>query len=224
MLDIGWSELMVIGVVALIVVGPKDLPVMFRTLGRFTAKARSMAREFQRAMDDAAKASGVKETMKDMADLTSKKSLGITALESAADKFEKWSPIVPVTKPKGASPTPTLASALSNVSLPPNPVASTAPVAPAEADHLLNAGAPVVLKEPTGAKALAAKAKTTKAKATKAAPVAKEAPAKSAPAAKADAIAKPKTAAKAEAPIVAAAPAATAPKKPRAPRSKKPDA
>ena len=56
MLDIGWSELLVIGVVALIVVGPKDLPVMFRTLGRFTAKARSMAREFQRAMDDAAKA------------------------------------------------------------------------------------------------------------------------------------------------------------------------
>ncbi|MBS0572615.1 MAG: twin-arginine translocase subunit TatB [Proteobacteria bacterium] len=109
MLDIGWSELLLIGVVALIVVGPKDLPVMFRTLGRFTAKARSMAREFQRAMDDAAKSTGVHETMKDVRDLTSKKSLGLTALENAADKFEKWNPMKPEARP--ASPAPTLASA-----------------------------------------------------------------------------------------------------------------
>ena len=40
MLDIGWSELVLIGVVALIFVGPKDLPRMFHALGRFTAKAR----------------------------------------------------------------------------------------------------------------------------------------------------------------------------------------
>lgn len=109
MLDIGWSELLLIGVVALIVVGPKDLPVMFRTLGRFTAKARSMAREFQRAMDDAAKSTGIHETMKDVRDLTSKKSLGLTALENAADKFEKWNPMKPEARP--ASPAPTLASA-----------------------------------------------------------------------------------------------------------------
>ena len=50
MFDIGWTELMVVGVVALIVIGPKDLPDMFRTMGRFTAKARSMARDFQRAI------------------------------------------------------------------------------------------------------------------------------------------------------------------------------
>ena len=53
MFDIGWSELLLIGVVALIVVGPKDLPRMFRTLGQFTARARHMARDFQRAMEDA---------------------------------------------------------------------------------------------------------------------------------------------------------------------------
>lgn len=95
MLDIGWSELLVIGVVALIVVGPKDLPMMFRTLGRFTAKARSMGREFQRAMDDAARESGVTDSMKDLKGLTSKKGLGLDALESAATKFEKWTPAKP---------------------------------------------------------------------------------------------------------------------------------
>lgn len=59
MLDIGWSEMVIVGVVALIVVGPKDLPKMFHTLGEFTGKARAMAREFQGAMNAAAKESGM---------------------------------------------------------------------------------------------------------------------------------------------------------------------
>lgn len=66
MLDIGWSELLIVGVVALIVVGPKDLPKMFRTLGQVTGKMRAMAREFQRAMDAAADDAGVKD-VKNMA-------------------------------------------------------------------------------------------------------------------------------------------------------------
>ena len=92
MFDIGGSELLVIGIVALIVVGPKDLPGMFRTLGRFTAKARSMAREFSRAMEDAADATGMRETANDIKGLTSKKALGLDELESAATAFEKWDP------------------------------------------------------------------------------------------------------------------------------------
>jgi sec-independent protein translocase protein TatB len=59
MLDIGWSEMLIVGVVALVVVGPKDLPKMFHSLGEFTGKARAMAREFQSAMNAAAKESGV---------------------------------------------------------------------------------------------------------------------------------------------------------------------
>ncbi|WP_371135468.1 Sec-independent protein translocase protein TatB [Frigidibacter sp.] len=96
MFDIGWSELLVIGVVALIVVGPKDLPVMFRTLGRMTGKARGMAREFSRAMDDAARESGVKDIGNDLKAATSKKALGLDALEKAADRFEKWDPKRPM--------------------------------------------------------------------------------------------------------------------------------
>lgn len=93
MLDIGMSELILIGVVALIVVGPKDLPRMFHALGRMTGKARGMAREFQRAMDDAAKSSGLDEVRKDINGLrtvTSPGKLGISALEQAADRFDKW--------------------------------------------------------------------------------------------------------------------------------------
>jgi sec-independent protein translocase protein TatB len=59
--DLGWTELLVIGIVALIVVGPKDLPGLFRAFGRFTGKMRRMAREFSSAMNAAADDSGVKD-------------------------------------------------------------------------------------------------------------------------------------------------------------------
>lgn len=92
MFDIGWTELMVIGVVALIVVGPKDLPGMFRTLGKFTAKAKSMAREFTRAMEDAAEESGVKDVAKGLKDATSPGKMGLNKLKEAADDFTNWDP------------------------------------------------------------------------------------------------------------------------------------
>ena len=61
MFDLGWAELLVIGIVALIVVGPKDLPIMFRRVGQFVGKAKGMAREFSTAMNDAADESGMRE-------------------------------------------------------------------------------------------------------------------------------------------------------------------
>ena len=53
--DIGATELMVIALVALIFVGPKDLPMMLRKLGQFTSKMRRMANEFRSSFDDMAR-------------------------------------------------------------------------------------------------------------------------------------------------------------------------
>ena len=49
--DIGWPELMLIGVVALVVIGPKDLPRALRIAGYWVRKARNMSREFQNSID-----------------------------------------------------------------------------------------------------------------------------------------------------------------------------
>jgi sec-independent protein translocase protein TatB len=49
--DIGWSEFMVIGVVALIVIGPKDLPAALRVAGYWVRKARTMSREFHSSVE-----------------------------------------------------------------------------------------------------------------------------------------------------------------------------
>ena len=102
MFDIGWTELLVIGIVALIVVGPKDLPGMFRTLGRFTGKAKAMARDFQSAMNEAADSAGVKDVADDLKKATSKKALGLDALDEVATKFENWDPMTPEAQAKAA--------------------------------------------------------------------------------------------------------------------------
>lgn len=52
MFDIAWTELMLIGVVALVVIGPKDLPKVVYELGKWVRKARMVAREFQTHVDD----------------------------------------------------------------------------------------------------------------------------------------------------------------------------
>ncbi len=55
MLEVGWTEMLVIAIVMIVVVGPKDLPNMLRTFGRFAAKARGMAGDFQRQFNEALK-------------------------------------------------------------------------------------------------------------------------------------------------------------------------
>lgn len=104
MFELNWAELLIISVVALIVIGPEDLPQMFRQLGRFTAKLRQMSREFSRAMEQAAKETGVADVAQDIKSATSAKSLGLDAVKEAADKFEKWDPLKNAAKPTATMP------------------------------------------------------------------------------------------------------------------------
>ncbi|MCW5697953.1 MAG: Sec-independent protein translocase protein TatB [Bauldia sp.] len=67
MLDIGWTELLVIAMVAIVVVGPKDLPRLMRTVGGAVTKVRRMARDFQRQINDAIRDEELEQLQRDMA-------------------------------------------------------------------------------------------------------------------------------------------------------------
>lgn len=70
MFDLGGGEMLLIGIVALLVVGPKELPALFRKVGEFTGKARSMAREFTSAMNAAADQTGMSDLNKTLKGVT----------------------------------------------------------------------------------------------------------------------------------------------------------
>lgn len=64
MFDIGWSELLVIAVVAIIVVGPRDLPKLMRGIGHYAGKLRRAASDFQRQFEEAMRESEIEEVRK----------------------------------------------------------------------------------------------------------------------------------------------------------------
>ncbi len=64
MFDIGWSEMAVIALIALIVIGPKELPNAMRAMAKWTRKARSLAREFQSGIDDMVREADLEDTRK----------------------------------------------------------------------------------------------------------------------------------------------------------------
>lgn len=66
MFDLGWSEMMVILVIAIVVVGPRDLPKAVASISRYIRKARAMARDFQSGMDQLAKDTEFDDIQKDL--------------------------------------------------------------------------------------------------------------------------------------------------------------
>lgn len=64
--DIGWPELMVIGVIALVVIGPKDMPRALRIAGYWMRKARTMSREFQNSIDQMIREAELEEVREDL--------------------------------------------------------------------------------------------------------------------------------------------------------------
>jgi sec-independent protein translocase protein TatB len=99
MFDIGWSELAVIAAVAIIVIGPKDLPLALKTVGQWVAKARGLAREFQGSVDEmireAERAAEIDKLKKEVADAASE--LDVTKeLEATKNEIERSIDMPPI--------------------------------------------------------------------------------------------------------------------------------
>jgi len=91
MFDISWTEFLLIGVVALIVIGPKELPGVMRTLGQYTRKIRSMAGEFQNQFQEAmreAEMADLKKQVDDVAQDVTKEFTNIDPLKSVREDVE----------------------------------------------------------------------------------------------------------------------------------------
>lgn len=87
MFDIGWTEMLVIAVVMIVVVGPKDLPKMLRTFGKMTAKMRGMASDFQKQFNEALKEAELDEVKKSVDSLRDMNPA--TQVKKALNPFEK---------------------------------------------------------------------------------------------------------------------------------------
>ena len=130
MFDIGWSELLLIGVVALIVIGPKELPGVLRTLGQWMTKVRRMANEFQNQFQDAIREAELAELKKEVDEMAAKASsyTQYNPLDDVRRDLEKAAdlPADPLAEP-ALSPSP---------AVPPPSVAAGAPVAPPAAEPI----------------------------------------------------------------------------------------
>ncbi|MEO3998971.1 Sec-independent protein translocase protein TatB [Mesorhizobium sp. CAU 1732] len=196
MFDIGWSEMLVIAVVMIVVVGPKELPGMLRTFGKTTAKLRAMAGDFRKQVDEALKEAEL-DDLKKMADEARK-------LNPANEIRKAMSPMEQAAKDVRAG----LDTAMNPTKpAPTTPPASTEaiavePLKPGAATIPGETAAPKSTPVPSAAKANGATppaAKTASPKAAKpaAAKAAAKAPAAKAPVAKT--VSKPKAAPKAAA-------------------------
>jgi sec-independent protein translocase protein TatB len=84
---VGYSELFVLAIIAVIVIGPKDLPKVLRTFGQFMNKMRGMAREFQGHVDQAMKDTGVDSIKKDVQALKESVGTSVKSIDAAGKKM-----------------------------------------------------------------------------------------------------------------------------------------
>jgi sec-independent protein translocase protein TatB len=125
MFDLSWGEIVVIGAVAVIFIGPKELPGALRAAGKWIGKARMMAREFQNNVDDMIRETELDEVKKQVTTATSLASGGIGgAIQNVVD-------------PKGE-----IQKALAPPDLSMNPAPAPAPPAPSGAQSPAPAASP----------------------------------------------------------------------------------
>ena len=145
MFDIGWSEFILIGVVALIAIGPKELPGVLRTVGQWMGKARKMAAEFQSQFQEAlreAEMADLKKSFDEVRDAASGLS-GRNLLSSLEKDVSSSLRIDDLDKPAETPATPTDAAVEPPVT-PPAPEAPT-PQTVVEAEAHAAAGEPLAV-------------------------------------------------------------------------------
>jgi sec-independent protein translocase protein TatB len=142
MFDFAWSEILLIALVALVVIGPKDLPRVLRAAGKWAAKARAVAREFQGSIDQMIRESELEEMRKEVEKIAST-DIGHEVEKSIDPKGELQTALQPpeltdaANNPAGASTTSALSGgeAVTAPAEPtPPPAAPTHPAAPAHED------------------------------------------------------------------------------------------
>jgi sec-independent protein translocase protein TatB len=89
MFDIGWGELVVIGVVALIAIGPKELPGVLRTAGQWMGKMRRMASEFQGQFQEAMREAEIADLKKEFDDAANAASNVTRQIENPLESTRK---------------------------------------------------------------------------------------------------------------------------------------
>jgi sec-independent protein translocase protein TatB len=145
MFDIGWGELLVIGIVALVFIGPKELPALLRTLGQGMAKVRRMAGEFQGQFQEAMREAELADLKKEAEKLTEAATSvnPLNQIEKIGDDLQKAIDTPSPTAGEGAGQMPPIAAAAPVV---PPEIASAPtpePTLPTPSEP-----APVVLPEP----------------------------------------------------------------------------
>jgi sec-independent protein translocase protein TatB len=140
MFDIGWSELLLIGVVALIAIGPKELPGVLRAIGQWTAKIRRMAGEFQGQFQEALREA-------EMADLKKQ----VDDINESARAFAKFDPLAEAAKTATPAATPAVTPSPSETTPTQAALSDVAPgdVTPDEAKPSEAAALPPPVPEPT---------------------------------------------------------------------------
>ncbi len=89
MFDIGWSELLVIGIVALVVIGPKELPGVVRSVAQNIAKLRRMASDFQNQFTDAMREMELHDLKKDAEKLLTDATASLDPVKNAGEEIKK---------------------------------------------------------------------------------------------------------------------------------------
>ena len=86
MFDLGWSKILILAVVAIVVVGPKELPSMLRTLGQFIAQLRRHAAEFRAQFDEAMRSPELDQIKKDVEAIKSDTQASLRGIERSLEQ------------------------------------------------------------------------------------------------------------------------------------------